>query len=121
MAQAQYVESLLGGIDRNTRRALRAVFDYVLSNLRVGRPTVGRREGNLQLYAIEGTTASVADTEFSIAHGLNTPPYLAFQVLSLQSEGSRMVRLRVTRVADSQRVYLSSPDTDAPVTLLIEG
>lgn len=121
MAQASYAESLLGGIDRDLRRALRAVLDYVLANLRIGRPIVGKREGNLQLYAIEGTTASVANEEFSIEHSLNTPPYLALQVLSLQSEGSRMVRLTVTRVADSRRVYLSSPDTDAPVTLLIEG
>lgn len=121
MANAAFVESQMGGLDRNFRRVFRSIFDYVLSNLRFGRTVPGERAENFQLYTVEGTTPSVADTEFSIPHHLGTPPYLAIQVLDLQGVGSRMVRLKVTRVADTQRVYLSSPDTDAPVTLLIEG
>lgn len=121
MANSGYTESLMGGLDRNVRRTLRAVFDYVLANLRFGRPVVNERADNFQMYTIEGTTHSVANTEFSIEHRLGTPPYLALQVLDLQAEGSQMVRLTVERAADSRRVYLSSPDTNAPITLLIEG
>jgi hypothetical protein len=122
MANAAYVESLMGDMDRSLRRALRAVFDYILGNLRFGRPAAGsERCENFQLYPIEGTTPAVANEEFTIEHSLNVAPYMAIQVLDLQGEGSAMVRLRVERLADTKRVYLSSPDTNAPIRLLIEG
>lgn len=121
MANAAFVESLMGGLDRGVRRSLRAVFDYILGNLRFGRPVLNERAENFQLYTITGTTPAVADQPFSIEHALGVAPYLAIQVLDLQGEGSKMVKLNVERAADSRRVYLSSPDTSAPITLLIEG
>lgn len=122
MASPSYAETLLGGIDQNLKRALRVMLEYVLANLRFGRPSATKRDGNFQLYRISGKTPAVAGQEFSIPHNLGVPPYLAIPVLDLQKPGSRMIRLGVTRAADSQRVYLSSPNGDQEeFILLIEG
>lgn len=123
MATPAYVETLMGALNADIRRVFRVVFTYLLANLRFGRPdaTTGKRSENFQLYPVEGTTPSVANTEFSIAHRLGVAPYLALPVLPLQTQGAKMVRLEVSRVADTNRVYLKSPDTDATFTLLIEG
>lgn len=120
MAKAAYLKTLFGGVDSSLRRSLDQAWEYVLGNLRFGRPIAGDRAENIQAYYQEGTTPSVANTEFSILHGLERAPYLIVPVLPLV-EGAQLVRLTVTRAPDTMRVYLSSPDTDAPVTILIEG
>ena len=121
MANARYVESLLGPLEPAPRKVLTAVFDYVLGNLRIGRVTDRTRSENFQAYCYTGTTPSTANTEFTIAHGLGITPYLCIPVLPLDEAGSRLVRLEVTRVADASRVYLRSPEVDAPFSLLFEG
>jgi len=120
MATASYVASLLGGIDQSVRRVMTGVFDYVLGNLRFGSADHQTRAENFQMYAFAATTPAVADTEFSIVHGLRVVPKTVMPVMQLSAVGERMVRLKVTRVADTQRVYLSSPDTDAPIRVWIE-
>jgi hypothetical protein len=40
--------------------------------------------------------------------------------MALDQIGSKAVRLEVSRAADSQRVYLKSPETSAPITLELE-
>lgn len=121
MANLPYVETLLGGLERPVRRALVAAFEHVLGNLRIGRPTNQARAENLQLYFLTATTPAVANTEFTVAHGLAVAPYLLIQVLPLQTLGAKMVRLEVSRVADTTRLYLKSPDTSAPITVAVEG
>ena len=121
MANASYVKSLFGGIDATLKRALDQAWDHILTkNLRFGRPTHMEASENLRGYFYTATTPAVADTEFTIAHGLGVVPYLLIPVLALD-EGAKLVRLTVTRSADASRVYLSSPDTNAPVTILLEG
>jgi hypothetical protein len=120
MANPAYLKTLFGGVESSLRRALDQTWEYILGNLRIGRPIAGDRAENLQMYFLEATTPGVADTEFTIPHGLATAPYLAIPVLPL-AEGAQLVRLRVTRAPDTVRVYLSSPDTNAPVTILVEG
>ena len=121
MAVSAYVETALGGLPAQVRSAFRVVFDYVLTSLRLGRPVVDRRAENMQWYFIQGTTPAVANEEFSIAHGLGRAPYVCLPVVPLDAVGGALVRLAVPRVADERRVYLTSPDVDAPVMLLIEG
>jgi hypothetical protein len=121
MATSAYTDALLGGVDAALRRALKAVFDYVLRNLRFGRPEHQTPTENFQLYYVTGRTATVADTEFSIAHGLGQAPYLAIPVLDLQSVGASTVPLEVSRAADGVRIYLKSSEADAPITLLVEA
>lgn len=121
MATSALVESLLGGLDADTRKALKAAFDYTLKNLRIGRPGHQEPSENLQASFVEGVTPGIANTEFSILHGREQAPYLAIPVLALDAEGARIVPLIVARAADSSRIYLTSSETDAPFLLLIEG
>lgn len=121
MASASYVKTLFGGVDATIRRALDQAWDHILDGgLRLGRPVHEQRAENVQAYFYQTTTPSIANEEFSIAHGLGRVPYLIQPVMPTVA-GEQMVRLAVPRDADAMRVYLSSPDTDAPVTILLEG
>lgn len=121
MARISYVESLIAGVDADTKRALKQAFEYVLDNLRFGRPDVESRTENGQHYFFEGTTPAVANTEFSIAHGMATAPYLLLPVLPLDTVNAQLVPLKVTRVADSERIYLSSSVTNAAFRIMVEA
>ena len=119
MANSSYVESFFGGLDAPIRRALKQTFDYVLKDIRLGRAQGAAQ--NFPGVFITGTTDAVANTEFTIAHGLGRTPYLAFPVLALDAIGAGTPRLQVSRAADASRIYLKSPDTAVAVTLYVEG
>ena len=121
MAAIGYVKALLAGFPAEQKRALEQAFEEVLNNLRLGRPEHEERAENLQLYYYEGTTAAVANTEFTIAHGLGRAPYTLIPVLSLQDVNSQIVPLKVTRAADATRIYLSSSETNAVVKVAVEA
>ena len=78
------------------------------------------RAENLSGHYFTATTPSTAQTEFSIAHGLGTTPRMALPVVPLNVVNAQMVDLKVTRAADTQRAYFSSPSTAAVVYLYIE-
>lgn len=122
MARAAYIEALLGSLEPPIRRSFRAVFDYLLTSLRIGRvSTANVRAENMQWYVLTGTTPSTPNEEFSLPHSLGRAPYLLLPVLPLDAIGGEYVRLAVPRAADAHRVYLTSPEVDAPITVLIEG
>lgn len=122
MADLGYCKTLIRGVpDERTRSVLDQVVTHILGNIRFGVPEHQTRATNLQAYWVSGTTPSVADQEFSIAHGLGTAPHWAVQVVDLSQPGAKSVRLEVTKAADARRIYLNSPETDAPVTLLVEA
>lgn len=123
MADLGYVTSLIRGIpDERTRSVLEKVFTHVLSNIRIGVPEHQTRAVNLQCYWLQSTTATDT-TEFSITHGLNTPPHYAIPVLELDRVGSKVGGLTVSRAADDKRIYLTADagSTNAGVTLLTEN
>lgn len=120
MAVVGGVDVLLGGLEANTKRVLQRVFEYVLKNWRFGRPGHQVRTENFTGAFLEGTTHSVANTAFSIEHGLEHAPYLAIPVLDLQTVGSEIVPLAVAQAADSRRVYLKSAETSAPISIYVE-
>ena len=121
MARVGYIETLLGGLDSQVKKALVDIFGFVLKSLVWGRPGHQVTSENLQAVFLQGTTPAVANQEFSIEHGRATVPYLVIPVLDLQSVSSSVVRLTVARAPDVRRVYLKSPDTSAPFTILVEG
>jgi hypothetical protein len=122
MARIEYIRSLIGGVEAALKTTLNSVFEYLLNNLRLGRPnTSNRRAENLQWYYYEATTHAVANTQFSVEHGLARAPYSLIPHLNLQLEGAKLVPLAIPRVADARRVYLSSPDTDAPISFYLEA
>lgn len=121
MADFGSIEAKLNGIsDKADGRILSDIFRTLLRTLRFGRVDASASE-NFKGVFLTGTTASVANTEFTIAHGLVRPPHLLIAVAPLTAAGGKIVRLTVTQPADGQRIYLSSPDTSAPITVYVEG
>lgn len=120
MADKGYTQSLLSSLPTDQRTVLVRVFDYILGNLRFGVRDNQERAENFQLYRFDAVTSSVANTEFEIAHGMAQAPYLLMPILPVDSSGGQMVRLKVTRAADSQRIYLSSADTGASISVMVE-
>ena len=120
MANASYVTSLLGGLKPEDRAAWKRVWDHVLSDVAFGAVEDREAAENFRGHFYTATTPSTANTEFNVAHGLGQAPRLAFPVLPLNTVNAQSVDLKVTRAADSQRIYLSSPSTAAVVFLYVE-
>lgn len=120
MAVPGFAESLFGGLDATVKKVLTEFVRYALPNNRFGPVDHQTKSESFTAYYVNSTTSSTANDEFSILHGMGTTPYLFTQVVPLNVVGAKQVRLTVTRAADSQRIYLSSPDTNAPISLLLE-
>ncbi len=117
MADKGYITTQINTLPEEIRYALRNAFWYLMDNWKVG---TGPRATNAQWYRATSTTASVADTEFSFRHSLPSAPSQLFPVLDLSQANSQLVPLKVTRAADAERVYLSSPSTSAVFSMLLE-
>lgn len=120
MASERYIESLLGSLPADFKRALIPVFSEILTNFRLGHPDDQRRAENLQAYYYRAVTPATPGQEFSIPHGLLKTPYNLVPVLPLEV-GYRLVPLTVTRAPDAARVYLSSTVASAPICILLEA
>jgi hypothetical protein len=122
MADFGFVQNTLAGLtDSGPRKIFEAVFRYVLRDIRFGRGTSGEPSTNMGGGFFSGTTPSIANTEFSIVHTFGRTPYLVIPVLPLNQVNAKIVRLTLSKAADASRIYLKSPDTDAPVFLYLEG
>lgn len=120
MADIGLIESELGGVPPDLKRALVASFRYVLGNLSFGAISDERsRATNFQAYYLSGTTPAVAQTEFSIAHNLGSAPNVLFPVAALNQVGAQIVPLTIARAADAKRVYLKSSSTSAAFSVLV--
>ena len=110
-----YIATLLNALDSNIKRGLIPAFDYVLTNWRLGPIEDGKRALNAQIYWFSATTSSAAGTEFSVRHGLGQVPGYVITGAPLHEAGVQIVPLSVSRVADDQRVYLTSTSTSASI------
>lgn len=117
MAVKGYVDTLLNALPQDLRGPLQSSFHYLFDNWRLGS---GVRAQNAQWYQVTSTTASVANTEFSILHGLSQPPLWVIPVLNLTKVNAQIVPLQVSRAADASRVYLKSASTSAVFTVYLE-
>lgn len=120
MANKGYVNTLLNKLPSEQKTSLVPAFEYVLDNWRLGGAEDGQRAENAQWYRFDTNTAAVANEEFSIRHGLNQRPSHLMHALDLTSSGGQLVNLKVTRPADAARIYLSSPTTNAFITVWAE-
>lgn len=123
MADLGFVESELKALPVEIRATMLRVFRAILKDVRFGHPTGDTSDPMVNMAGgfFHGTTPSTPGDEFSIAHGFGRVPYLAVPVLRLDSVGSSIVSLTVSRAADDKRVYLTSTEASAPVSLAIEG
>ena len=53
-------------------------------------------------------------------HGLAAVPYYMIEVLPVRIVGAQIVPLRVTRAADTNRIYLASSVVNAPFMIALE-
>lgn len=121
MSDIGALRSFLGGLPSDIKQAMTNYTNYGFKNIRVGLPGHQKPAENFSWSQCDGTTSTTANQEFTIAHGLSAPPRVAFPCVDLTSSGTQMVRLRTTRPADSKRLYLSSPDTNAAFTIFVES
>ena len=121
MARTSYITALLAGMPTDQKKAMKGAFDYVLDNIRWGRPEHKQRAENGQQYFYEAVTADAPDKEFTIQHGLAAAPYLLVPILALDVVGTEIVPLTVTRASDSERIYLSSPIANAIIRVMVEA
>lgn len=120
MANKGYVESLINRLDEKIRAALTPAFQHILDNGQIGGIEHGKKALNFRWYRLDAVTSSVANAEFSIAHGLGVAPFHLLPFVPVTSSGASLARLKVTRPADASRLYLSSPDTSASISVLVE-
>lgn len=123
MADLGFVLRELNALPPDLRPTFTRIFTEVLKNFRIGHPQGSQPDPSVNFSAgfFQGTTAAIADQEFSIAHGFGRVPYLAIPVLPLDQIGSTLPALTVARAADDKRVYFSSSVTHAPFTVFLEG
>jgi len=120
MASKGYLESLLNSLPDGVKTPVMQAVRELATNLAFGLPDPMKKATNFRAIRFDSTTAAVANTEFTIHHGQGSTPLFIWPVAYLDSSGGQMVRLKVTRPADAQRIYLSSPDTSAVVSVLAE-
>ena len=120
MADKGQVDLYLNTLPPDIRGPVGQAIKYVLDNMRLGQPDEGKRAQNLQWYLRTSTTATVANMEFSFAHGLSQVPTAVYPVLFLSEVGSQTVPLTVSRAADANRVYLKSSSTGAVFSVWVE-
>lgn len=121
MATPSYIETQLGGLDATLKRALKTIFDYVLSNLRFGPVATNTRTENFTGRYYTATTHATPNTEFAVKHELQRKPYLLIPVLDLTAVNSVMPKLTVSKAPDVERVYLKSDVAGATINFYLEA
>lgn len=119
MADIGYIKSELAAFQGAEKTGLVNAFTYVLRNLAFGSVEHQRPATNFQAYYLTGTTPAVANTEFSIPHGLASAPSVLLPVVGLDQVGAQLAPLQVSRAADNRRIYLRSSSTSASISVLV--
>jgi hypothetical protein len=120
LASKGYVETILNSLPEAVKKPVTLAFRHVLDNLSIGGIDDTERAANFRWYRFDTVTSSVANQDFSSHHGQGQTPLLLWPIMSLNATGTQIVRLRTTRASDAQWIYLSSPDTGAAISLLVE-
>ena len=117
MASKGYIAQLLNRLPADDRQVLLQAFEHVLDEWRLGDSA---KATNAAWYQLESTTASGANTEFSIRHGLGFTPVKLIPVLPLDTVNAQLIPLTVSRAADGQRIYLKSSSTSTVFRIYVE-
>jgi hypothetical protein len=117
MADKGYLATFVNALPQEIRYPIQQALFYLSDNLRLGDSP---KATNFTWYQATGRTASVANTEFSIAHQLSVAPKWLIPVVDLTAIGSQLVPLTVSRAADSERIYLKSASTSVTFTVFLE-
>lgn len=111
MASLGYIKTLLNTIpDAGLRNTLQLCFEEALRQARIGD---NDKAENFAWFQVESTTASVANTEFSVVHGMDVAPTRFIPSLRLDAVGAQLVPLVMSRAPDGRRAYFKSSSTSA--------
>jgi len=120
MSNIGHLESLLGPLPADIKPPLQTIIRELCNNWELGSVSDGEKARNARLYRFDAVTSTSVNGEFTINHGLGQVPRNLIPFAPLNAIGGQIVRLQVTRPADVNRVYLSSPDTNAAIAVLLE-
>jgi hypothetical protein len=121
MPTTAYIESILSGLDPNSRRIIGKALETIVSQMKFGPPVRQQPTRNWGGLYVQGATADVPGEEFIVEHNLGKIPYLAIPVLSPRTTGSAVLDLAVTRPADDRYLYLKSSVPSTAFWLIVEG
>lgn len=113
MASIGYVKTLLNRLPADQRPIWEAIVDEIMRQARIGDSDKAQ---NFAWFATEFTTHGTANTEFSVEHGMGSPPSRFIPSVKLDVSGAQLVPLTVSRTADARRVYFRSSSTGAFVS-----
>lgn len=105
MASKGFIDALINKLPSEQRTIFSQIFDEVLREFRIGDSD---KATNFAWFATEFTTASSSNTEFSVVHGMASPPSRFIPSLKLDVVNSQIVPLTVSRAADMKRAYFKS-------------
>jgi hypothetical protein len=117
MATKGALDIYINALPQEIRYPIRSALYYLSDNWRIGD---GVRAENAQLYPIESTTASVANTEFAVKHGIGAIPARFIPMIRLNEVGNQLVPLQVSRAPDATYCYFKSSSTSAVFSGLLE-
>lgn len=120
MASLGYLETLVARLAPESRPAMLGIVRELATDLAFGGLGEKAKAMNFRFYRFDAVTSTSVNGEFTIEHGLGQRPINLIPFAPLNAIGGRVVRLQVTRAADEARVYLSSPDTNASISVLLE-
>lgn len=118
MATKGAIDLYVNALPDAIRYPIRSALYYMLDNGRIGD---GARAENFQWYPVTSTTASVANTEFTVKHGLGTAPARFIPIMNVNSSGQSFVPLTTTRAADATFLYFKSSSTSAVFSGFVEA
>ena len=108
MASKGQIDVALNALPQELRKPLQDAFYHILDDWKL---SDGAKAENARWYRVEFTTSSNANTEFAVAHGMESAPGRFIPVLRLNEVGDSIVPLQVSRAADGTYVYLQSSST----------
>lgn len=113
MASIGFIKQNLNGLsNKEDARILGECFEEAMKQARVGDSD---KATNFAWFQVQFTTHATANTEFSVVHGMDSPPSRFIPSMRLDQINSQMVPLVVSRAPDARRAYFKSSSTGAVV------
>lgn len=121
MAAIGYLESLVNTLPADIRKVFVSFIREAFKTLAFGAPdTSAVAATNFAGNLVPVTTSSTANQEVVVPHSLARKPRLLIPMLDPNTVNATLPAITVTRAADANNVYVSSPVTDASFHFFVE-
>lgn len=121
MSETGYAKSFIYGLSDDIKLSLTRILDYVVPFNKFGPIDHQTKAINFDGFYVN-STSDASTGEFSILHGMGRTPAVAKVMVDLTAIGAGTPILRVSRVADVNRVYFKADagSTSMPFSLYLE-